>query len=216
MGRPLNKKFFTGANGNIKLEVTANIGGTTFNTNIVRQRSNLKYEVFGGLGVEQGPDGVTGLAITTPGGGDVITDAGAAFADFTTLFTAGQYVVISNAEDAANNGVYQLANVAADALTLVGDGVLVANAADTTMTLTPSSGDTAVLKLVNSATPAAGEMSIAVSPVTGGTEYARIINAHLVKTFAGNTYAWPDLAAGNFRGPDGDSGPQWEESTLQT
>lgn len=212
MGRPLNKKFFTGANGNIKLEVVANIGGTTINTNIVRQRSNLKYEVFGGLGVEQ-----TGTSLNFNAAARTITDQGADFTDFTTVFTAGQYVVVANSENTGeNDGIYLIDTVAADVITLAAGETLVTNALDTTATLTPSTGDTAVLKLVNSATPAAGEMSIAVSPVTGGTEYARIINAHQVKTFSDNTYAWPDLAAGNFRGPDGDTGPQFEEADLQT
>jgi hypothetical protein len=215
MGRPLNKKYFTGVNSPIaKLEVTANIGGEVVTTNIVRQRSNTKYEVVAGtLGTEQ-----TGTSLTfADADPDTIADAGADFADFTTVFTAGEYVVVANANTPSNNGIYLIDTVAADLITLADGETLTADVADTTATLYPSSGDTTVCKLVDEASPSvAGTMSIAVSPVTGGTEYARIINAHQVKTFAGNTYAWPDLAAGNFRGPDGDTGPQFEEADLQT
>lgn len=35
-----------------------------------------------------------------------------------------------------------------------------------------------------------GEMRISVNPFGGGTEYVRILNAHDVKTFDGNTYQW--------------------------
>ena len=65
-----------------------------------------------------------------------------------------------------------------------------------------------LLELVQGAPTAGGQVQITVSPVTGGTENARIINAHQVKTFEGNTYVWPDLVPGDFRA-------QFEESDLQ-
>jgi hypothetical protein len=37
---------------------------------------------------------------------------------------------------------------------------------------------------------AEGQMRVSVSPFGGGTEYVRILNAHDVKTWAGNTYQW--------------------------
>lgn len=48
---------------------------------------------------------------------------------------------------------------------------------------------TKVCKLVDGMPSAPGEMAIVVSTVSG-TEYARVVHAHRVKTFQGNDYPW--------------------------
>ena len=45
-------------------------------------------------------------------------------------------------------------------------------------------------KLQADAITGPGQMRIVVSPFPSGTEYARILNAHQVKTFEGNVYSW--------------------------
>ena len=206
MGRPLNKKWFTGSNSlNLKLECTVRIGGTNYVTSIVRQRSNSKYEVYGGVGSTQ-----TGTSLAfADADPDTITDGGADFADFTTVFTAGEYVIIGSAEDAANNGIYLIGTVAADVITLDASESLVANTADTTATLTPASGSTVVASLVQGAPTVNNTMQITITVDGVGTESVKILNAHQVKTFEGNTYVWNDLGA------TGGSRAQFLEGDLQ-
>lgn len=103
MGRPLNSQFFGNfADPGLQLQVTAWIPGTgssTSNAYIVRQRSNLVYEVTDGT-------------------------------------------------------------------------------------------NTGECKLQQDPVAAEGQMRVSVTPFGGGTEYVRILNAHDVKTWAGNTYQW--------------------------
>lgn len=57
--------------------------------------------------------------------------------------------------------------------------------------------DTGLVELVDGSDPITeeGKAYIAVSVFGGGTEYAKQINAHTVKTFDGNVYRWlPDGA----------------------
>lgn len=73
---------------------------------------------------------------------------------------------------------------------------------NTTYTVTDGS-DTGRCKLQADAVAGPGQMRIAVSPFVGGTEYARILNAHQVKTFEGNVYAWSELSnADSFKEAD--------------
>jgi len=64
---------------------------------------------------------------------------------------------------------------------------------NTTYTITDGV-DTGRCKLQATAATGPGQMRVAVSPFTGGTEYARILNAHQVKTFEGNVFAWSELS----------------------
>lgn len=50
-------------------------------------------------------------------------------------------------------------------------------------------------RLVDSATPGEGEMSITILPdgaLPGAEEYVSNLNNRTVRTFAGNVYAWPE------------------------
>lgn len=51
------------------------------------------------------------------------------------------------------------------------------------------------IKLQSSTPNAVGEGRIQVSPFGGGTEWARVVQAHNVKTFEGNIYNWSTEAA---------------------
>lgn len=65
---------------------------------------------------------------------------------------------------------------------------------NTTYTVTDGA-DVGRCKLQADPVTGPGQMRIVVSPFTGGTEYVRILNAHLVKTFEGNVYSWDAVTA---------------------
>ena len=65
---------------------------------------------------------------------------------------------------------------------------------NTTYTVTDGT-DIGRCKLQSDTITSAGQMRIEVSPAPGGTEYARILNAHQVKTFNGNVYSWDVIIA---------------------
>lgn len=214
MGRPLNKKYFQGGDG-YTIGCNYHDGVGVVESVIVRQRSNTTYEVLGSAGTAVTGDWTTvTFADANP---DTITrDDGTT--DLSTLISAGDFIRIESATVTANDGVYEVATVTTDTITLTGDAELTASATDGAATIELITADSVVrAKLVDGAPTAEGEMQVVVTPETGtpATTSARIINAHTVKCFNGVTYAWNPTAAGNFRGMDGDAGPRFEEATLQ-
>ena len=205
MGRPLNKRYFAGAD---RPTVGCNYhdGSSVVESAIISQRSNTQFRVAGG-----GAAPITGGSlIFADADPDTIADNGGSWADFTLTFSAGDSVRVASAEDSANDGVYEIAIVTADLITLTDNVVLVANADDTTATLALVAPNGVLARLVDGAPAALGEMQVVVEIDGEADESARIINAHHVKTFEGNTYTWPDTGgAGGSRG-------DFDEANLQS
>jgi hypothetical protein len=66
---------------------------------------------------------------------------------------------------------------------------VVAQKSNTTYIVTDGT-DTGRCRLQSDAITGAGQMRIVVSPFGGGTEYTKILNTHIVKTYEGNMYRW--------------------------
>lgn len=60
-----------------------------------------------------------------------------------------------------------------------------------------NAGNKAECKLVNTATPAVGEMSLKVTPISGPTFFASKITNRFIWDFAGNRYLWAFNATGS-------------------
>ena len=213
MGRPLNKKYFQGGAG-YTIGCFYHDGVGLVESVIVRQRSNRIYEVLGSTGTALAND-YTSLAFNDANPDTIVRTGGTAFDADPNAPVAGDFIRIESANTAANDGVYEIATVTATTITLTGDAALTADGADATATIEVINASSVVrAKLVETAA-AVGEMHVVVTPEVTAATSARTINAHTVKCFDGNQYAWNPTAAGNFRGEDGDSGPKWEEATLQ-
>lgn len=214
MGRPLNKKYFQGGAG-YTIGCNYHDGTSVVESVIVRQRSNTTYDVLGSTGTALAND-YTSLNFADTNPDTIVRTGGTAFDVDPAAPAIGDFIRIESANTAANNGVYEIAGVSATTITLTADASLTADAADATATIEiVAASDVVRGKLVNGTPTALGEMQVVVTPEVTAATSARIINAHLVKCFDDNTYAWNPTAAGNFRGPDGAAGPQYEEATLQ-
>jgi len=190
MGRPLNKRFFSGVNAaGIQIGCTVRIAGANYESTIVSQRSNSKYVV---RGVGQTPLAYTSLAFADADP-DTITRTGGA--DFTLAFSAGDSVRIASSEGGGeNDGVYEIATVTSTIITLVAGDVLVANADDTTATLsaflasdvvsativdgTPTLNNTMQVTVTpeNAVTPVQATVDITVAGGTAGAVLTAVIN----------------------------------------
>jgi len=195
MGRPLNKKYFQDGSA-FTVGCFYHDGSSVVESVIISQRSNSEYRIAGAGGT---PLAFTSLAFADSDP-DTITRTGGA--DLTLTFSDGDLVRVASSENAGeNDGVFEIATVTTTVITLTGDGALTVNADDTTATLALVSDTGVVASLVQDAPTALGEMQVVVEIDGESDESARIINAHLVKTFEGNTYAWPDEGgAGGSRG----------------
>ncbi len=213
MGRPLNKKYFQGGGG-YTIGCSYHDGVGLVDSVIVRQRSNRIYEVLGSTGTAFAND-YTSLAFADANPDTITRTGGTAFDVDPANPQPGDFIRIENATNAANNGVYEIATVTATVLTLTGDAALTADAADAAATIELINAASVVRAQLVETAAAVGEMHIVVTPEVTAATKAKNINAHTVKCFDGNQYAWNPTAAGNFRGEDGDSGPKWEEATLQ-
>lgn len=203
MGRPLNKRFFqtgTGASGfQVGCEAWFTGEGSSESGYIISQRSNSKYLVGSDAGgatptrtevltlVEGNTTGggqmqvevtpelfVTALEATftidTNGSGEVsavvITDGGSGY------FTGSTFTITDSTLTGGDNAVitYTIAN----------------QAIVTAVVTTPGSGYT-----INQNDVSVDTADIPDAAASGDTESAKIINAHLVKTFEGRIYTWP-------------------------
>lgn len=171
MGRPLAKRFFSGGTG-VTIGCTVHDGGGVIESAIISQKSNSKYRVAGAGGTP-----ITGTTLVfADANPDTIADSGASWADFTLSFSAGDSVRVASSENSGeNDGVYEIATVTADLITLTDNGVLVANAADTTATLALVAPSGVIATLVQGVPNAAGEMQVTVTPeIVGATAEATL------------------------------------------
>lgn len=120
MGRPLNKKFFGDGSGLLAVEVYTERAGASTAGYIVRQRSNLKYEVADETVTDVDVDNLvigSTYEIVTPGTTDFVS-AGAANNDAGTRFVAtialatgtgtAREIVIAKLQEAAATAAGQM------------------------------------------------------------------------------------------------------------
>ena len=206
MGRPLNKKFFeTGAG--FQVGGTGRIGGGNELCYIVSQRSNSTYEIASEAGpatrtgsaklVDGAPTGENEIQVTvTPE--NAVTPAEA---QFTVNRTAGG--VIDDAATVIVNGGYGYwtggtFNIGVD----TDGGYTPGNEAVVTYTVANGSIVTASVTTPGAGFTASADAALAVDTAdipdedaNPPVQSARIISAHTVKTFEGNTFAWPTTGA---------------------
>jgi len=190
MGRPLNKKFFGDtANAGYQVSCNAYVSASNKASYILEQRSNTKYRV-------------TDLATDTDTGICKLVDA--------TPSAIGEMQVVVTPENAETPRQATIAITAAGGtgalltVTIVdaGYGYWAPATGDSqaggdgTIDYTVSNGSLATVVINNAGSANTdGTVNIGDTPAANPpTENARIINAHTVKTFGGNTYAWPVVA----------------------
>lgn len=206
MGRPLNKKYFQGGGG-FTIGCTYHDGSAVIESVIVRQRSNTTYDVLGSTGTAVTGDWTT-VTFADADPDTIARDNGTT--DWSTLISPGDFIRIENATVTANDGVYEVATVTTNLITLTDDAALTASATDATATIEVINASSVVRGKLVAGTPAAlGEMQVVVTPATSPATAARIINAHTVKCFDDATYAWPNA------GTVGTSRGGYEEADLQ-
>lgn len=200
MGRPLNKKFFeTGAG--FQIGGTGRIGGGNELCYIVSQRSNTTYEIASEAGpatrtgsaklVQGAPTGENEIQVTvtpenaqTPAEAtfEIDTDGGGLVSDVRILsggygYWAGGTFTITDLTLTGNDDAVVTYTVA--------NGVIV-----TANVTTAGTGYTAAQTDV-----AVNTADIPDEAATPPVQNARIISARTVKTFEGNTFAWPTTGA---------------------
>lgn len=165
MGRPLNKRFFSGGTGTT-VGCSYHDGSSVIESAIISQKSNTQYRVAGTGGAAIGS--VTNVAFLEANP-DTITKTGGT--SFVTLgMVVGDFIRVAASENSGeNDGVYEVAVVAADVLTLTLDGDLITNAADTTATLHLVSSVGVLGRLVSGAPAALGQMQVTVTPENAQT-----------------------------------------------
>ena len=201
MGRPLNKKFFgdytdTLATGEFRIRVSAWFDGegAAEDAFIVRQRSNLKYQVSS---LDEARVQVCKLVNGEP----------AAEGEMRVLVTA------AGAATQAANVTVTIAGGEIDAVTVVDGGFGYLNGGDGTIQLTAVDGGNGAIDLtviggviddVNIVDAGSGYtdglLDISGDLPTLPTsltleDYARIINSRVVKTWEGRIFAWPETGA---------------------
>ena len=205
MGRPLNKRYFAGAD---RPTVGCNYhdGSSVVESAIISQRSNTQFRVAGGGGTPVSD--YTDLAFADANPDTITRNGGTVFS--ASGFVVGATVRVASAENAANDGVYLIVTASDTVLTLEANVALVVNTDDEAATLALVEPNGVLARLVDGAPAALGEMQVVVEIDGEADESARIINAHHVKTFEGNTYTWPDTGgAGGSRG-------DFDEADLQS
>lgn len=202
MGRPLNSRFF-GPDDGVAAQLTVDVTGGTVDAVTI---------VDGGSGYAPSLTGETFLLATTAGGGDgaaeitydttaggVLTNASVSVAGTTYDNGAGQ--AVTDVPTPAGEVGKQILGTA----WIPGEGsaepvYIVRQRSnrryEVASVATPST--TGLVLTADTGTPAEGQFSIPVEPSDGGggstgTEYAKIIQDGVVKTFDGNRYAWGDL-----------------------
>ena len=206
MGRPLNKKFFGDpADAGYQVACNAYVSASSKASYIIEQKSNTKYRV---TDVATETDtGICKLVDATPSAiGEmqvVVTPDNAqtpAEATFTVNRTAGG--AIDNTATVITSGGYGYWTDGTFNIGVDTDGGYVAGTeAVITYTVANGSIDTANVTTPGVGYTASADAALAVNTAditdeaaTPPAENARIINARTVKTFEGNTYAWPIVA----------------------
>ena len=266
MGRPLNKKFFGDLAGRLAVECWTERAGASTAGYIVRQRSNLIYEIADETLTDVDVDNLTvgSLYEIAVVGTTDFTTAGAASNTVGERFTAtaalatgtgtAREIVFGKLQEAGVTAAGQArlpvtpenaqgtvqatvttttvggAGTALDTVVIAnagygywtdGTGVSLA-AGDGTINYTvDGNGSLATVEVANAGTTnTAGTLAIGDAPATNPpVQYARILNARLVKTFpavGGSTFAWPvdggqpdsgAIGVGGFRGGFGEADP---------
>jgi hypothetical protein len=205
MGRPLNKKFFGAPGSGYEVVCLADVGAGSVTSYIVEQRSNSKYRV---------------AEVATPANTAIckLVDATpAATGEMQVLVTPENAVTPLQATVTftAAGGTGALATVAiAEAgygYWTAGTNVAIGGTSDGTIDYTVANGSLATVSINTAGTANTNAtVDIADAPAANPpTQSARIINAHQVKTFEGNTYVWPtNSPLGGARGdyPEADIG----------
>lgn len=204
MGRPLNKRYFGDpAGAGFQITVTAHIPGESDPAAgfILRQRSNLKYLVEAG-----GEVGVCKLVNkSAPDEGEMIVEVTSAV----TFGTLAEDDDEDEFDGSTDQGTFTggTGYEAGDLITLSNGAVVEVDAVDdqaddtvTEFSITETIGDPVSegTVLTQVSTDGGGE-GFTLTPGSDNldvvAELARIINNRVVKTWQGNTYAWPTTGA---------------------
>lgn len=198
MGRPLNKKFFeTGAG--FQVGGTGRIGGGNELCYIVSQRSNTTYEIASEAGpatrtgsatlVQGAPTGENEIQVTvTPENAQTPSEATFTFDSDGTVdaitITDGGYGYWAGGTFNITTASGEAGDDAAEITYTVANGVIVT----AVVSVAGATYNTQTGASVNTA-------DIPDEAATPPVQNARIINARTVKTFEGNTFAWPTTGA---------------------
>jgi len=190
MGRPLNKRFFGDpAMPGSQLKVEAWIpGGTGVVTGwILKQNSNTTYTVTDGtdtgrIKLQANPPTAEGegrILVVPYDGVPNVTATG------TAVITTGEVTGVNITNGGSGYSVAPTVTITGDGTTAPTATATISGGVVTGVTVNPDgSSDFTVASVTFSA------------PAVGGTkEYARILNAHQVKTFSGNVYSWDTVLA---------------------
>ena len=219
MGRPLNKKFFSDPAGSgFQIACLADVGAGNVTAHIVQQKSNLRYLVaetatpansivcqlvqgapaaVGEMQVVVQPENATTVVQAT----FTIDTDGAGLVSAVSIVTPGYGYWVG--------GTFTITDT-----TLTGND-------DAVVTYTVANGSIATANVTTAGTGyTISQTGVAVAagdaPATVANppaENARIINARTVKTFEGNTYAWPIVAP--LGGRPGRRSTSFTEADLQ-
>jgi len=181
MGRPLNKKFF-GAGGD-KVAITAWIPGGEAGpvpADIVKETGNGEYTVTDGAytgsvqlqAAVPAAEGEARVAVVVYDG--VANVQATADADLTADAVTGYSALVGG----SGYSVAPTVTVGGDGTGATAEAVIVG-------------GVVTAINITNGGSSYTGATFTLSAPAAGGaTEYARIINAHQVKTWEGNVYRW--------------------------
>lgn len=187
MGRPLNKRFFSGGTGTT-VGCNFHDGSIVVESAIISQKSGTQFRVAGAGGT---PLTFTSLAFAEANP-DTITRTGGA--DLTVTFSVGDSVRVASSENTGeNDGVYEIALVTSTVITITLDGDFVVNSDDTAATLALVDSQGVLARLVQGAPSALGEMQITATPENAQTP----TTATIAFTSAGGSGALQTVAVDN-------------------